>query len=308
MPRQTLLREIQGEAADANGDVGALLRKCKILAARLKRAEFAQWLSWELQGYPDGQSLPDYRNLSVQYYANFLNAAWNANRQPLAWPLLGVEAHEKCVPIRFRDGVAKAQALVKGASIPRPDLGFLVEGKMYPDMNCVGVWAEIAGNEFQQRLSTVRTRVLDFALKIEVANPDAGEAEADTAPISADKLQPIINNFFHGDVGNVAQNNQYVSQNAQLGITAKNLTEFTGQFRAHLAELNLTPKDTKRVDAQLQTIDAQLADEPNPVILREAGRSIRNITEQAIGGLVAAAATNPSTWTWIQSVLAQLAQ
>ena len=53
--------------------------------------------------------MPDDRNLSVQYYANFLNAAWNANRQPPAWPLLGV-------------------------------------------------WAEIAGDEFQQLLSTVRTR------------------------------------------------------------------------------------------------------------------------------------------------------
>ena len=66
-------------------------RKCKILAARLSSAELAQWVTWELDGYPDDQPVPPYRELSGQFYANFMNAAL-ARREaavPLACPWQG---------------------------------------------------------------------------------------------------------------------------------------------------------------------------------------------------------------------------
>lgn len=220
---------------------------------------------------------------------------------------LGKDAYDKLNPVEFRDGVAKVQALSSGGVVPRPDLCLLVQGKMFPDLNCVGAWMEIGGNEFQQLLSAVRTRVLDFVLEIEGANPNAGEAEPDTEPVPPEKLQPIIQNVFHGSVGNVAQNSQQFSQTAQLGIGVEDLSKFIDEFRAHIAELKLGPEDTKRVDIQLRTMDAQLLDEPSPVIVREAGRSIRNITEGAIGSLIATAA-QPSVWTWIHSILSHLSK
>lgn len=213
----TLLREIQTEVAKANSDLGAVLRKFKILAVRLKSQEFGQWISWELDGYPDGQQVPPYRKLNAQYFANFMKAGWNAPKQPFLWPVLGKDAYDKLNPVEFRDGIAKVQALSKGGIVPRPELGLLVQGKMYPDLNCVGAWMEIGGNEFQQLLSAVRTRVLDFVLEIEGANPNAGEAEPDTEPVPPEGLQPIIQNVFHGSVGNVAQNSQQFTQTAQLG-------------------------------------------------------------------------------------------
>ena len=72
----------------------------------------------------------------------------------------------------------------------------------------------------------------------------------------------------------------------------------------HLAELDLLPATERKAKAQIDTIKAQLSDVPNPVIVNEAGRSLRNITEGAIGSLLATAATQPdSVWTVIQSLL-----
>ena len=51
----TLLQEIQTETSSSGGDLATILRKCKILAARLGSEEFAQWITWELDGYPDDQ-------------------------------------------------------------------------------------------------------------------------------------------------------------------------------------------------------------------------------------------------------------
>jgi AbiTii len=299
----SLLREIQTEVANADSDLAAVLRKCKILAARLGSEEFGEWLSWELNGYPEGKEVPAYRRLNVNYFANFMNVAWNAPKQPFLWPVLGKDAYDRLNPVEYREGIAKVVALATGGMVPRPDLAFLVQGKMFPDMECVGAWMEIGGNEFLQLLSAVRTKILDFVLEIEKANPNAGEAEPNSHPIPAERLQPLVQNIFHGAIGSFAQNSHDFTQSAKFDLATIDVSRFVSEFRAHLRELNLSPENEKRVDVQLNTIEAQLVDEPNPTIVREAGRTIRNITEGAIGSLVAAA-TQPQVWAWIHSILA----
>jgi hypothetical protein len=53
----SLLREIQSELSRSGVDVIAVLRKCKILAARLSGPQFSQWVDWELEGYPKSETI-----------------------------------------------------------------------------------------------------------------------------------------------------------------------------------------------------------------------------------------------------------
>ena len=55
----SLLRDIQTDLASPGGDVASVLRKCKILAVRLRSEEFALWVKWELDGYPESQPTPN---------------------------------------------------------------------------------------------------------------------------------------------------------------------------------------------------------------------------------------------------------
>jgi len=107
----TLLREIQTAAAGTDSDVTALLRKCKILASRLKSKDLARWVDWELNGYPDSQPVPDYRKLAGSCYANFLNRAWRANAQAVPWFLLPEEVRESHDQVEFRKGIATVASL-----------------------------------------------------------------------------------------------------------------------------------------------------------------------------------------------------
>lgn len=59
-----LLRDIQDAAADSKASLPDLLRKRKLLAARLKHAELDTWVSHELNGYPNDDMLPSYRHLA----------------------------------------------------------------------------------------------------------------------------------------------------------------------------------------------------------------------------------------------------
>ena len=86
-------------------------------------------------------------------------------------------------------------------------------------------------------------------------------------------------------------------------LSNDDLRSLVEKLSQHLAELRLSPEEERKVRAQLATIDAQLADEPNMSIVREAGKSIRAVTEGAIGGLLANAA-QPTVWGAIGSILA----
>jgi hypothetical protein len=121
-------------------------------------------------------------------------------------------------------------------------------------------------------------------------------------PMSSELLPPLVNNFF-GAVGNVAQNSHDLSLTATVGIQPLDLARLVKELTGHFDELNLEPRQKLKAEAQIATLRAQLADEPDPVIVQQAGRTLRNITEGAIGSLLATA-TQPSVWEWIHRAIA----
>jgi hypothetical protein len=285
-----------------------VLRKCKILATRLDSNEFAQWVEWELNGYPSSQPIPDYRRLIITYYASFLSVGWRVKKAAIPLHIVPEEHWESFKYIEFRDGIAKADSLARGRgliAIERPELALVVNGKMYPEMECQNVWSEMSQIEFQQLLSAVRNRILDFSLKVEAENPDAGEAPVNSRPVPMEKLQTLVHNTFYGSVGAVAQNSSHFSQIVDMVVSTQDLARFVAEFETHIDELRLDERQKQRAEAQITTLKAELAGDPDPLIVKQAGRTLRNITEGAIGSLLATAA-QPAVWRWIHQMLSAL--
>jgi len=97
--------------------------------------------------------------------------------------------------------------------------------------------------------------------------------------------------------------NQTVNYNAQ---DIADLSRFIDEISAHIDELQLDTRQKQKVEVQIATVKAQLMDEPDPVIIKQAGRTIRNITEGAIGSLIATAATQSAVWVWMQEIMHKL--
>jgi hypothetical protein len=66
--------------------------------------------------------------------------------------------------------------------------------------------------------------------------------------------------------------------------------------------LNLDSTTRRKADAQVATIEAQLIDEPDPTIVRTAGRSLKAIIENAIAGAIGTTVANPGVWTQLLSL------
>lgn len=306
----SLLRDIQNDLASAQADTTTVLRKCKILAARLKSEPFSEWVDCELSGYPESKQIPEYRRLTVVHYGSFANSAWHIQKKAIPLRMVPERYHDAFTSIPFRDGIAKAEALCKSEHnimIAKPDLVPAIDA-VISNMHCQEVWAEIPTNEFHQLLSAVKNRILDFALKLEAEDPDAGEALPNIAPIPQEKLRPLIQNIFYSSsVGAIAQNSEHFSQSADVHVPIQEIAKFANDFADHLDELNLTARQKQRAEAQLAILRAEATAELDIGIVRQAARTLRSITEGAIGSLLATAA-QPAIWHWIQQTLAALSK
>lgn len=57
----SIVLELQKEVTLQNCDIVYVLRKAHLIAAKLKLSEFDQWISYELNGYPNQNCTPNYR-------------------------------------------------------------------------------------------------------------------------------------------------------------------------------------------------------------------------------------------------------
>jgi hypothetical protein len=301
----TLLREIQAAATDPNVDLSTLLRKAKILASRLRNPEFGAWVNHELNGYEDRITVPSYRVIYSSAVATVTDGfrIWNDFHVMTTFlPEKFRDWGHKCYldqPIPFIASMAKRESL----SIPWPqEMAVQYGAKGTKGLQCLKAWLPLNPDSLVGVLDTVRNRLLDFSLKLEAENPNAGEIQSGFEPIPPEKLRPLVINTFYGPVGSVAQHSEKFTQSAMIGSEPSDLTRFVKEFSAHLHELGLDECQEQRAKAQIEVIQTELEGEPDDGVIAQSGRTLRNITEGAVGSLIAAAAL-PTIWQWIHQML-----
>jgi len=205
----TLLEEIQNEAVNSSSDLGALLRKCKVLAARLNSKPLEDWLLWESNGYPEDIDVPDYRIWSLELKGHFSGPFGSGLRNaPIPWVSLPPGAKE-FQDYHCRQSIASIEQTVKDNEVytlvvPTGDLNVVLGMNVYKGQNCLQAWAEFGKGNLIELLNTVRNRILDFSLAIWKEQPNAGapNSTVDTE-IAQDKVEQIFNTTVFGGAVNV---------------------------------------------------------------------------------------------------------
>lgn len=220
----SLLREIQDAAIDSTVSLATLLRKCKVLAARLGSQEFKTWIENELSGYKETDNLPDYRVFRVHSKGHFSG--------PFKSELRDVNIPLSCIDKRLREDLSYTYLTQPIASLETlfneskdsgsgtlsepwdPDVVAYVGEGIYEGMNCLQAWKVIPTSRIVAALDAVRNRILNFVLEIEAESPDAGEAPINSNPVPQEKVQHIFNTYITGNVQNVATGSTHFKQEA----------------------------------------------------------------------------------------------
>lgn len=78
-----LIDEIIELLSTETGSLTDALLKTKVLLHSLGQTELIAWVNGELNGYHDGQDIPDYRKVPAQVLVNLASITFRANSHPL---------------------------------------------------------------------------------------------------------------------------------------------------------------------------------------------------------------------------------
>ncbi|KRG63371.1 hypothetical protein ABB26_12495 [Stenotrophomonas humi] len=217
----SLLRDIQHAAIDSSIPLSDLLRKCTLLAARLRNEELRAWVSSELNGYESKEGLPPYRIMATTSKGHF-SGPFQSGLKNAVIPLscLPQQFYEALSRTYVQQGIAALENLVNNASGTilkepwNPDVAAHYGGNIYDGMNCVEAWKVIPVAAIVGVLDSVRTKVLNFAIDIESAAPEAGEAPPLSEPLAQDRVHQIFHTNIYGDVQNLANGSAGARQKA----------------------------------------------------------------------------------------------
>lgn len=237
------------------------MRKCRILASRLKHEELKIWVQRELDGYKgvDIELVPAYRKTKGQCLGHFAGPFRASMRNaPIPESNIPEDLREFLVDCDIRDGVAGLVQLLNSSNEGNlafqwpGDAAKLFGDKIYENFVLIQGWTAIPKSFVTNILSTVRNRVLNFALEIEAQNPDAGEAPVGSLPIPKENVSQIFNNYIYGDVANVASGSG-ISQTA-------NMTVIKGNFDS----LKTTLKSQGVDEAEILELKKAIKEDPIP--------------------------------------------
>jgi hypothetical protein len=261
-----LLAEIQREATDANSPVSALLRRCQILAFRLKNEAFKRWVGYELNGYPDGAELPPYRApMQGVLKATVMN--------PARW-MKGILVPRSLLPnyardigtFSFRDGVSAMEATV--AEARRAEVTTLrtpIPPELFADLEImemsttVEMWVELPVTAYASVLDSVRNRALQFALEIEVEKAVAGEVASNHEPVSEDRVNRLVSTVVYGGNVNVGAGDGPVTQ-INVGVTPGDLTSLIDALKG----LGVPAEDIESLRAAIDQDQHETDEKPGP--------------------------------------------
>lgn len=183
-----IIDELIEELTDKSNHLTDILIKTKVLAYKLKNKELINWIDNELNGYNNGE-LPEYRRLTCQIIGSLSNGFQRAKNYPI--PLIGFDddLRQGMQTVTLTQSVSTLDDFVhreEGGkmimNIPPEMYGYLSKDL---DNGFVIEYArrEIDKSQVLQTLTSVRTKLLDFLLKL---NDELGEQD-DVKPLLKEK-------------------------------------------------------------------------------------------------------------------------
>ena len=244
----SLLKDVQNAAIDASSDLGTVLRKCKLLAARLGSQELEDWLLWESKGYPEDVPVPGYRVWSLQVKGHFAGAFGSGLRNaPISIRLLPENVRKSYNEYECRSSIAAVESILGENDsgtirVPTGDLSSTLGTNVYERMNCLECWAEFGTMNLVELLNAVRNRILDFSLAVWKEHPNADEPNSNNREFfSSDKITHIFNTTIHGGTANIVgtANNSSVGSNIVSNDleSVRRVLQSNGVSKKDIAEL-----------------------------------------------------------------------
>jgi hypothetical protein len=277
----SLVLELQKDALDKTVSTTELLRKALVVARKLKVTDLVEWLTHELNGYPEGVKIPAYRNLRGELKVHNPYNGWI----PL---MMANTEHAEMLCTRGTsqaiselDRIANGEGNMVYIRLPKSIEHSLMQGMEIPLEPAV----ILSKNQIHGLVDKVRNTVLEWALGLEEQGI-MGEGMS----FSPEEQKQAGNVTLHvGHLGNLIgsmqdsqlqQDTQNSTQTYTKTLDLEAIAQVIGELRNRLKEAKLDPNEAAQVSSEIACVETQLAaPRPNISVIKESLRSTRAILE-----------------------------
>ena len=197
----SLLDDIIDGATDDSVSTSNLLRKVQVAAARLGAEEVVTWVKHELNGYPSVNGLPPYRsarNMIVQ--GVFTGPMRSSLTHELPRPNVDKAAWSKWFQSAFVQPVAELEAFADEDGDSRFEWpAYIVKryeatGTFRFEYHVLYSVHQVLTRQMLRGLvDSIRTAALDFAIALQLVNPDAGSVGGPTVESDSEVASVVYN-------------------------------------------------------------------------------------------------------------------
>lgn len=219
-----IIDDLINELTDKSKFLTDILIKTKVLAYKLKNSELKIWIDNELNGYPT-DNLPEYRVVSCQLVGTISNGFQRANNYPISLVGFDDELREKILTFKLSQSISTLDHFINQEKGGKMQINVPAELYGYLSKDFGGGFVveyakrEIDKTQVVQLLTAVRTKLLDFLLKL---NDEFGDDENEKI-LTEDQSKQKVSSIFHSSVfGNnttiiVGDNNTQTVSNITKG-------------------------------------------------------------------------------------------
>jgi len=198
------IKEFTDKLAANEMELSVALKRAKVLATRMKIDSFANWINFELNGYPTRNSLPEYRKLICMVEGDILTGIGIQKNIIVDVTVLNKQIS---VPIDRHDefnGVESIEYTLKNlegdvvaAPFPQPVVNSMPNTN--PSHKLIAMRRIIAKNTLNNILIIVKNNLFDAILEIEKSYLQQAIEEK---PLSESEARQINNYITYNIIGN----------------------------------------------------------------------------------------------------------
>lgn len=268
----SIVLELQEEVLSPNCDIVTVLRKAHLIAVKLKLSDFDQWIQYELNGYPDKESCPEYRKVrgTLKYF-----------NQYYGWYPIIIPNNEIEKLICERKMSNSISEIVSLSDSPENNLIAELSGgeSAFLDKHCNMLIPQryalhISSTAVKDIEEKVKNAILEWTLKLEEEgivgeNMMFTEKEKDCAT----NIPQTVNNYYGPTsvINSSSGNAQIVSGNGNtVSFTYDKVKDSVDEVEKSINASNLSKYDTETVIELLSDIKSKIKEEKSPAILKAA--------------------------------------
>lgn len=262
----SLLHQIQESVVQEGSDLGSVLLKLRLLAARLGSDVLEEWVKHESEGYPKDAEVPSYRVVGVSYKGMFSGPLGSGiNNAQIPPYLIEKFAGKSWTNYEIRESIAGVDELVKsftdGGSlgIDASNLILMLQGKIYKDYACNDISGTISPISLSEIRQAVRSRILELTLELEKSIPAAAHVSfgaQKSQDTNSEKVQQISQQIIYGNVTNAVTGGQGSTINLSVG------ERDTNSLIKHLVESGMPETDATEIAEIMATEEPTNDEEP----------------------------------------------